>query len=97
MNSDLNRSEACSSLDGVLGFCETSWMSVWRVHHFSEFSLFVDKSSHCGSLKSSTEVITLSHTIYPSILHTVNVCQQEMLVKGVVSSSQSVQLTLLKR
>lgn len=96
MNSDLNRSEACSSLDGVLGFCETSWMSVWRVlgvHHCSEFSPFVDKSSQCGSLKSSTKVITL----YPSILHTVNVCQQEMLVKGVVSSSQSVQLTLLKR
>ncbi len=51
-------SEACSSLDVVVGSFVTSWMSrpatPGKVHHCSMFSPFVDNGSHCGSLESQS-------------------------------------------
>ncbi len=79
----IEASEACSSLDVVLGSFMTSWMSrrcalgvilVGRpllVHHCSKFSPFVDNGSDRGSLESQSlrnGFITLSRLMHVKYL-----------------------------
>ncbi len=76
----IKASEACSSLDVVLGSFMTSWMSrrctrsnfgrpatPGKIHHCSEFSPFVDNGSDHGSLEYQSlrnGFITLSRLIH---------------------------------
>ncbi len=80
----IEASEACSSLDVVLGSFMTSWMSrrcTWsnfgrpatpgKIHHCSEFSPFVDNGSDHGSLEYQSlrnGFITLSRLIHVNFL-----------------------------